>query len=258
MKSNSDKKYLLISIILHVSLFLVMTVKVYFFPMERPEFIRSVRVDLVALPDKDPEEGPQGAEKPPAEVAKTKEEAKKKPEEAVKLPPEKPTKKEKVAKKEKPKKPESKKEDTKALTKDRQNSALKRLEALAKIKKMNEIKKDAAEGKAYKGNQLSEGNSLTGIEKIQHDQYLSQLDQHIKKNWQLPEWLSQKNLTAAVLVRFDESGSILEKRLTRSSGNTSFDNQALQSITISAPLPPPPENLVSYFKVRGIELRFPE
>ncbi len=254
-----DKKYLLTSIALHVAVIVILTVKVYFFPMERPEFIRAVRVDLVALPDKDPEEGPQGVEKSQP-IAKAPEPEKKK-EEPVKLPPEKPKAAKAEPKKKEPKeapKKDAPKEDSKT-TKDQQSDALKRLQTLANLKKkMSEVKKEGPEGKEYKGNEVSEGNSLTGIKQLQYDKYLAMLDQHIKKNWQLPEWMSQKDLKVYVLVRFDDAGAILEKRVSRSSGDPAFDREALNAVTVSAPFPIPPENLVSYFKVRGIELRFPE
>ena len=124
----SDKKYLLLSIGLHAALLVLLTVKVYFFPSERPQFIKAVRVDLVALPDKDPEEGPQGVEKPPAEAGKKPEPPKPKKEETVKLPSEKTAK---AAKEKKPKEP-PKKEETKEdkSVKEKQNEALKRLQAL--------------------------------------------------------------------------------------------------------------------------------
>lgn len=259
--NTSDKKYFLISVSLHLAVILFLTVKVYFFPMERPEFIKSVRVDFVALPDKDPEEGPAGVEKP-AEATK---EEPVKPQEAAAPPAEKPApKKEEALAKADKKKPDVKpkdepKEPTKSKTKDQQSDALKRLEAIRKMKERRQSQqKEGPEGKEYKGNQVSVGNALTGVEQLQHDNYLGQLDPHIKKNWQLPEWLAQKDYAAAILVRFDEDGNILEKRLLRSSGNAAFDKEAMQAIVASAPFPKPPDNFVSYFKVRGVEIRFPQ
>lgn len=60
MKTTSDLIYLLLSVFLHLLLVLVMLFRIFIFPSERPEFIQSVRVDLVALPDKDPETGSVG------------------------------------------------------------------------------------------------------------------------------------------------------------------------------------------------------
>ncbi len=263
MKTTSDLIYLLTSLFLHLLLVLVLLFRIFIFPSERPEMIKSVRVDLVALPDKDPQEGPKGTPPPPAAEEKAKEKpkekaAEKKPEENTFV--EKKTDKKKKTEDEK-KKPEPKKEEPKVA--EQQNAALNRLKALAKIKEMKskkeaEAKAGEGEGQQYKGNVLSEGNSLTGVEKLQHDQYLGKLDAHIKNNWRLPAWLANKPYSTAVLVKFDEKGLVLEKRVVRSSGNSAFDSEAMQAIANSVPFPEPPEHLVSYFKVRGIELRFPE
>ncbi len=249
MKDNSDFKYFLISLALHLSLFLVMAVKIVLFPTERVEHIRAVRVDFVALPDVDPQLGPPGEEKPaPEKPAEPVKEAKPEPKPPVKVadkPAEKPSEKPT----DKPKKSD---------LRDQQSAALQRLSALSRIKKSKAVDASKPEGVSVKGNSVSEGNSLTGVEKIEYNRYLSDLDLHIKKNWHLPEWLTDKNLTAAIFLRFDENGQILEKKLIRSSGNKDFDNEALQAIVNSVPFPIPPENLISYFKSQGIELRFPE
>ncbi len=250
MKETSDLKYFLISLSFHLTLFLVFAVKVVLFPGERPDYIRAVRVDFVALPDIDPQIGPPGEEKPPA----PKEESPPvKKEEPKVVDPAAKNKKELAPKKEKAPQPKA---DNKL--KEQQESAVQRLQALAKIKKRKATDDSVPEGVAVKGNQLSSGNSLSGVEKIDYNRYLADLDSHIKKNWHLPEWLANKPFTTAVLVRFDERGLILEKKLLRSSGNQEFDKAALQAVVTSAPFPLPPENLISYFKSQGIELRFPE
>lgn len=248
MKVSTDAKFFLLSISLHLGLILVMTVKVFVFPDIRPEHTRSVRVDFVALPDKDPTEAPQGSPQPAAPPPPAKKAPTPKPEAVV------------VDKTQGPKKTKTAEPEAPS-TKDQQASALKRLQALSKIKKMKESQQKSEagpEGAKYAGNQISEGTSLTGVDKLQHDQYLEKLDQHIKSRWQLPEWLAQKSFTAALLVKFDENGQLLDKRIIKSSGNRAFDDEAMRAVEASAPLPAPPENLISYFKVRGIELRFPE
>ncbi|MCC6137402.1 MAG: cell envelope integrity protein TolA [Bdellovibrionaceae bacterium] len=271
MKTTSDLIYLLFSIFLHLVLVLVMLFRIFIFPSERPEFIQSVRVDLVALPDKDPETGPVGA---PPEAVSTETTKKETPPEKTKEPDKdvfvdkksdkKPDKKLDKTPKEEEKKKVSEKNEPKEKVKDQQNASLDRLKALAKIKDMKS-KQDAAaaeklakEGKQYKGNVLSEGTSLTGVDKLQHDQYLGKLDAHIKNNWKLPAWLTNKPYSTAVLVHFDEKGLVLDKKIVRSSGNSAYDAEALQAVSNSVPFPEPPEHLVNYFKVRGIELRFPE
>lgn len=261
MKTTSDLIYLLFSLFLHLLLVLVLLFRIFIFPSDRPEMIKAVRVDLVALPDKDPQEGPKGTPPPVAAAEKPKEKPAEKPKEKE---PEKDVFAEKKTEKKKDKKPETeKKAPPEVKTKDQQNAALDRLKSLAKIKEMKNKKEADAkagegQGQQYKGNILSEGNALTGVDKLQHDQYLGKLDSHIKNNWKLPAWLSNKPYSTAILVRFDEKGLVLDKKVVRSSGNSAFDSEALQAIANSVPFPEPPEHLVSYFKVRGIELRFPE
>jgi colicin import membrane protein len=251
MKDNSDLKYFLISLALHLSLFLVMAVKIVLFPGERLEHMRAVRVDFVALPDKEAELGPPGEEKPAEEKPAAPAEPEKPPA-VVEKPKEKKAETKKVEPKVAEKKPE------KTDLKDQQSSALQRLAALSRIKKQKATDSAKPEGVTVKGNRISEGNSLTGVEKIEYNRYLSDLDLHIKKNWHLPEWLATKQLTTAIFLRFDEKGQILEKKLVRSSGNKAFDNEAMQAVMNSVPFPAPPENLISYFQSQGIELRFPE
>lgn len=256
MNETSDLKYFLISLSFHLTLFLAFAVKVVLFPGERPDYIRAVRVDFVALPDKDPQLGPPGEEKPPAPKEEAPPVKKEEPKKVVEPAPLAKNKKEPAPKKEKA--PEPKAETTTQKLKEQQESAVQRLQALAKIKKRKATDDAVPEGVTVKGNQLSSGNSLTGVEKIDYNRYLAELDSHIKKNWHLPEWLANKPWTTAVLVRFDERGLILEKKLLRSSGNQEFDKAAIQAVVSSAPFPIPPENLISYFKSQGIELRFPE
>ncbi len=254
MKENSDLKFFLISLSLHLIVFLVLAVKVVLFPAERMDHVRAVRVDFVALPDVDPQIGPPGEEKPASKEEEKPKEQKAEVKPESKTPP-KAEKKTEATVAEKVKKTPDK-QDSKL--KDQQSAALQRLAALSRIKKNRATDASQPEGVTVKGNRISEGNSLTGVEKIEYNRYLSDLDMHIKKNWHLPEWLTDKGLTAAIFLRFNEQGQILEKKLIRSSGNKAFDNEALQAITNSVPFPTPPENLISYFQSQGIELRFPE
>lgn len=252
MNDTSDLKYFLISLSLHLSLFLVFAVKIVLFPNVRLEHISAVRVDFVALPDKDPQLAPEGEEKPMPETKPSTAEPAEKPSPKTEVKAEKkPEAKTKSPKESKPSKPDTK-------LQEQQSSALQRIAALSKIKKRKATDDAVPEGTTVKGNQLSEGNSLTGVEKIEYNRYLSDLDLHIKKNWHLPEWLVAKPLTASILVRFDGNGQLLEKKLIRSSGNKEFDKEALDAVTQSVPFPAPPENLISYFQSQGIELRFPE
>ena len=109
-----------------------------------------------------------------------------------------------------------------------------------------------------KGQELNAGTELRGVAKLQHEEYLNKLEKHIRSFWSLPEWLNKKNLTAQVQVTFDENGRLLSKRIVKSSGNASFDERVLKTVTESVPVPTPPKNLTRIISSEGILIGFPE
>lgn len=254
-----------ISLALHAAVILIFTVKAVFFTPESIDFSQAVRVDMVALPDKiDPKTLPAPAkeeakpalpekEKPQEKVAEKKPEPVKPKPEPVKVPP-------------------KKVDDAVNLekVKNKQQNALEKLKAMAALEK---IKEDVAEekktkavanGKAndgtqkIKGNVLSPGTSLNGLSKLQHDTYAADLDSHIKQNWSLPEWLAKRDLKAQARVFIDSRGNILGRKIVKSSGNASYDEEVLATIDRSAPFPAPPEKFLAIVSVDGILIGFPE
>ena len=255
LDSNSRfRKYVQYSIGAHIAVFLFFGVKTAFFTDEPINFEQAVRVDMVALPDK------VMTELPPAPVTAAPE---KKAETQPTTPP---VAKEKVEPK---KEPLPKKTlDKEAINLDKAKT--KQKEALAKLKQMqaleeieseleNEKKKKAQEAvKSYKGNVLSAGTALTGVNKMQADNYLGDIHEHVKANWSLPEYLRKRSLQTTVLIRIDESGAILSKSITRSSGNPVFDDLVLSAIEKSSPLPRPPEKFVKIASIQGFSIGFSE
>lgn len=262
-----------ISFALHALVISIFTLKTVFFDPEPIDFSQAVRVDMVGLPDKTepkdltvppaqenpkpalPEKEPvkeKPAEKPPEKVAEKKIE-KPKPE-PVKLPPAKT------------------KEDGINLekVKSQQQNALEKLKAMAALDKIKEQvaeekkKAPAGTGKAatgsapIKGNVLSPGTSLTGLTKLQHDNYAADLDRHIKQNWAIPEWLAKRDFKAQAVVYLDSRGNILGRKIVKSSGNPSYDEEVLATIDRSAPFPAPPEKFLAVVSVDGILIGFPE
>lgn len=251
-----------VSIGLHIALVAFFTVRAVFFAPESINFESAVRVDMVALPDKlTPDQltppGPQAApEKKPAEKPIEKPAPKPEPKPAVKTP----------------KAPDP--EAVNLAKKEKQKAALDKLKAMSAMDALKEEvekenKKKAAEAAAaaakaasattkVKGNVLSAGTELTGLSKLQHDNYLASLDQQIKKNWILPQWLAKKQLRAQVRVKIDEKGHVISREIALSSGNSSYDDLALDTIDQSSPFPPPPEKFVSILEVNGLLIGFPE
>lgn len=224
----------------------------FLFTSEKIDFTSAVRVDLVALPDKLPP--PAAQPTPPAESTKPQEVTPPAPVEAAKPPEPLPVKKPVVDK------------DTVKIeknTKKKQQSAIEKLKAMEALNKIKEdVKKDnlktANKSQPIKGAVLSPGTALTGINKLQEQNYISQLDQHIKANWALPSWLQNKGYRTQIRVQFDEKGNLVSRYVVKPSGNPTYDEMALATIDKSVPFPAPPEKFTSIFRVDGILIGFPE
>ncbi len=243
---DSFRYFIYLSVGFHAVVFLFLTVKVLFFPDQAPEHRQSVRIDVVALPEKvtEPPKPPAATPKPAPKLEKAK------PKEVKKKP---------VAKKAKPKKPKAKlkapAENKKKRVKDDQSSAIARLKALQKLKSKNTNKTKEIE---YKGNAISKGNSLQGLEKLHHNSYLDEVETQVRTHWNLPEWLANGNLKARVLLLVRKNGVISEKSFVVKSGNDLFDQYVIDTLEKSSPLPPPPSNLVDFYSTTGFEIGFPE
>jgi TonB family protein len=250
-KKDSFYNFIYLSILFHLAIFVFLTVKIMLFPSDIPDYQQSVRIDVVALPEKmkDIEKAPKATAPPPAKEEIEKKVEKKPPVKAEVKKPE--VKKEKIFSEKKIKKKTE--EEKKEVVEDEQDSAIARLKALQKLKD-----KSHTQTEEYKGNALSKGNSLTGLEKLHHDSYLDDLETHIRKYWNLPEWLADGNLKASVLLLIDKSGGIISKKLVVKSGNSLFDEHVMSTIEKASPLPPPPAELVNYYMTKGIGIRFPE
>lgn len=257
-----------VSVGLHLALVAVFSIRAAFFEPEQINYAAAVRVDIVGLPDKltdkvAAQQIPDKQDNP----AKPEPKSQPKPDPAPKNPA-------KEMKAEKPVKVSKKDPDTEAINlnkeKNKQKEAIEKLKAMAAIENLKKDvekeppKKIAGLGDAkarsnnFKGNVLSPGTALTGLNRLQHDSYLSSLDQRIKQNWFLPEWLAKKALRTQIRLKIDEQGRILSREIALSSGNSSYDELALETIDKSAPFAPPPEKFVSIVSVNGLLIGFPE
>ena len=242
----------------HVGIVLFILVKTFFVSNEVIDYDSAIRVDIVGLPDKiDPKQlAPAEAPKPepvPEKKAEPPSPPPAPPVSEVKLPD-----KSKVD-------PDSINLDSVKKKQQQALNKLKSMSAIEQIKKNVEAQKKASEAanqqKAVtqvKGNILSPGTELTGLNKLQHENYLSQIDRQIKSNWSIPEWLAKKNYKAQVLLKLEENGTIAGRQIVKSSGNENYDDVVLETIDKSAPYPPPPEKLKDIVRVRGLLIGFPE
>ncbi len=249
IESADFKPALITSAIVHVVLIFFLTVRAYFFPSEPLRLESAIRVDIVGLPEKaaalpPPIEQPAATEAPPSAAA------------SKELPPvvkEIPKAAEPVVLK--PTKPDPKQQ------KKNQDAALKRLEAMARLDRLarseaaNKALNDAKAAQAVvRGNQLSKGNSLSGLTRLDHAKYLDDLEARIKNQWRPPKFLANAKLRVKVVLMIDKTGAVLKKQIVQSSGNNVFDESALSALERSMPFAPPPESLHGILANQGVEL----
>ncbi len=269
--SYENNKGLVFSLGAHVVLFLFIFVRAFVFDSEPIDFQSAIRIDLVALPDKDltsPES------KQAVEVAKID------PQPEVEVPKEVDTPKEALpdkvivddtaikleAKKKKDqdlkKKIEEKKEDKKkkaALDRIKKLSALESIKSSVETERIEKIVGQAeAKAKLYKGNILNPGTELAGINKIQHENYVSLIDRQIKDNWTVPQWMAKKDFKAQALLKIDHNGTIIYNQIYKTSGNAGYDEVVLDTIKKSGPFPKPPEKFSAILAEKGVLIGFPE
>ncbi len=236
-----------ISVALHVGIVITFAVKAAWIPSDELLIRSAIRVDVVGMPDKvqTPPEPAKEAVKP-APPPKAEPAAPPKPEVKAPTVP---------VKNDKPPDPK--------MTEKTQQKALEKLKAMNAIEKMKsevaekEAKERAAKTPTFKGNQVNQGDSLTGLEKLDFDRYFGTIENQIRSNWNLPGWLAQADLNAQAMVLIDANGQVAKRQILKSSGNDVFDAEVLAAIDKSSPFPAPPARLKDVLALKGIVFNFP-
>jgi colicin import membrane protein len=247
----------------------VVIIKSLVFPNTPKQYIPSLRVDVVGLPDLLKNEKkmiPQG--KSLDDIQKMLEKAESDANKLKNIPPPK-VKEPPVEKAEKdelvlnPKKtPPEKTEPTKKVPKlvdeaqeKRLKAAMDRIKALSKLhpEADTDSNKDEA-APPIKGNKISKGNSLDGDAKESDSaNYYDTVRAKLQENWALPPWLSRQSLSAQIEIQIDAHGRVREFRFSKPSGNAQFDAAVKKTLEESQPFPAPPEDLL----MNGILIGFP-
>ena len=234
------KAFLKLSVISHIIVLLSLGVKLVLFAPDNIVIEDAIRVDLVGLPDKieTPDPTPVTA----------------KPEKSKSAPKEKTVVEKSV---------DARKKQSAALDKLKALSTLENLKQEAaeesERERLEELKKEAQAKQAqqFKGNTITSGNSLTGLVRLDYEEYYPKLKAFIMEHWQIPQYLAELNLKAQVKILMDESGYIRFRAIQVSSGNAMFDDFALSAVEKSNPLPAPPPRLRGVIAARGLILGFP-
>lgn len=243
-----------ISLLFHGAVVSVFIVKSILLPSEPQIYQRTIRVDMVALPDK-LDQGPKLTpiiETKPADKTPAPEPLKAAPEKSKEIPiaPIDPKKALSAIEKLKQKKQAEDLKRQKAQEKiERQNA-----QELAEIAKQFEIKKQE-----FKGSVISAGSSLSGLESVQMNDYIAAIDDHVKRLWELPEYLANnKSLKTRIRIRINQDGSLKSFEVVVRSTDQSYDTIVMDTVKSADPFPAPPEKFVDIVGIDGVLLGFPE
>ena len=104
---------------------------------------------------------------------------------------------------------------------------------------------DISEEETPKGNQPSEGLSEEeqNAQQIVINAYLIEIIERVKRNWNLPKYLTDQSFRAELEIRINAQGKVTEKKIITSSQNEIVDGKVLKAIELSEPFPPPPESV---------------
>lgn len=260
--TNEKNNGIIFSFAVHAILVAFLILKNVFFDYDSIDYQSAIRVDLVALPDKEASVAPAEvveAKPPPAEATAAPEALpEKKPvldETAIKLSEAK--KKDELIKK---KEEEEEKKKKEALDRIKKMSALESIKSSVETERIEKMvgQSESKPKPKYKGNVINAGTELTGINKIQHENYVALIDRQIKENWTLPQWMANKDFKAQALLKIDQNGTIIYNQIYKSSGNVNYDDVVLETIKKSGPFPMPPEKFSSILSEKGVLIGFPE
>lgn len=212
-----SKKYLWLSfsghIILSVLLLLFHTMDINLFN-KKTVLAPSLKVTMTALPEKTTPKPKKKAKKPaPLPI-------KKKPPVEKKSKPEKKEMTEKLEKRDPPKEQEQEKEQTAT---------------------QEEPKKEPPKGNELSQEGLSEEEQ--NAQQIIINEYLIEIIERVKRNWNLPKYLTDQNFRAELEIKINAQGKVTEKKIITSSKNEVVDGKVLKAIELSTPFPPPPESV---------------
>lgn len=99
------------------------------------------------------------------------------------------------------------------------------------------------------------GDSATG----EGERYFALLSSQVRRHYDVSSTISEQerlHLRAHVVISIGKTGSLLDVKLVKSSGNGLFDAAVLAAVKKAAPFSPPPEHLRRSLEREGVVLNF--
>ncbi len=108
-------------------------------------------------------------------------------------------------------------------------------------KGLNGEKESALKNLVLSGNKLNQGTQMYGegnaAELTAYQAYKSRIPDLVRPHWKLPSFLSGKNLKCRVRVWLSMSGEVTRVAVYQSSGDTEYDQRAIEAVKSAAPFP---------------------
>lgn len=228
------RNFIIISFAAHICIFLFLFFSPQMFRTKSIQIKEAIRVDMVGLPD---------IKRPTAPAQQKKEVKKSAPKKPKPKPP-------------KPKKPEPKK--PKKELKKAEKPKAKPNPQQTKTAQSQAIENLREEKPRYAGEQISKGDSQEGeVNALLISAYSARIRAHLNRNWNIPQFLADKNLRATMVIYINRIGQVTRIELEKTSGDESFDQIVIETIRMSSPLPEPPSELTYSLSREGIGFNFP-
>ena len=125
---------------------------------------------------------------------------------------------------------------------------------LKKIKIIKGIKQSIGIGKGASSTAKAGGGGGTG--NMPTNPYFNTMKDLIRSYWRVPRWINLDDLNTLIVIKVNESGSIYEIAVEKSSGNKEFDDLAYNAVKNASPFPTPPASLKDTL-ANGVILSFP-
>lgn len=133
-----------------------------------------------------------------------------------------------------------------------------------KVKKKKKINLNQSQLKklVLEGNKVATGNALVGdgegeVDMGAFSQYANNLPNVIRPFWKLPSYLLQQNLKCRIRVFISESGKVTRTQIFESSGNSEYDQKAMDAIMKVETFPKPKSEFIKLVANGSIILGFP-
>lgn len=122
-------------------------------------------------------------------------------------------------------------------------------------------KESALKNLVLSGNKLSKGTAMYGDgsagDMTAFQAYASRLPDFVRPHWKLPSFLMDKNLKCRVRVWLNPNGEVARAVVYQSSGDTEYDQRAVEAVKAAAPFPALKEEFGKRAQNGDILLGFP-